>query len=147
MWWCGCGNRPIYLNFWLFPRPVLALSGPTTFTEGDGSIIVGYYCLDPSEKLRPLPPDNAKNESVAMDDREKRALGAMALMVKQYLEVRPDGLIDSLAMTAGERAIGSLSDFGYMETVVLGRVFGRWTEAGRALCQWSFDEAIKPPST
>lgn len=60
-----------------------------------------------------------------MDDDVKRAIGALASMVKPYLEECPDGLVDSLAMSAGEHAIAALSEFRYMETVVLGRVFGR----------------------
>jgi hypothetical protein len=68
-----------------------------------------------------------------MDDRQKRALGALASMVRQYLEKRPDNLLDSDAMGAGERAIDALAEFGYMEKVVVGRTFGRWTEAGEAL--------------
>lgn len=48
-----------------------------------------------------------------MDDREERALGALASMVKQFLEERPDELVESDAMGAGERAIHALSEFGY----------------------------------
>ncbi|NBB49482.1 hypothetical protein GVN24_14455 [Rhizobium sp. CRIBSB] len=70
-----------------------------------------------------------------MEDRENPAIGALALMVMQYLEEHPDGLVDSLAMSAGEHAIAALSELGFMETVVSGRVFGRWTDAGRALCE------------
>ena len=44
-----------------------------------------------------------------MDDRQKRALGALASMAKQYLEKRPDNLLDSDAMGAGERAISALA--------------------------------------
>ncbi len=73
-----------------------------------------------------------------MDDRQKRALGALASMAKQYLEKRPDNLLDSDAMGAGERAISALAEFGYMEEVVVGRTFGRWTEAGEALLHWVY---------
>ncbi|UXN66074.1 hypothetical protein N8E89_22905 (plasmid) [Phyllobacterium sp. A18/5-2] len=58
-------------------------------------------------------------------------------MVRQHLEKRPDNLLDSDAMAAGERAIGALAEFGYMEKVVVGRTFGRWTEAGEALLDWA----------
>lgn len=39
--------------------------------------------------------------------------------VRQYLEKRPDNLLDSDAMAAGERAIGALAEFGYMERSLL----------------------------
>lgn len=44
-------------------------------------------------------------------------------MVRQYLEERPDGLMDSYAMSAGEHAIEALADFGDMEKVAVGRIF------------------------
>ena len=77
-----------------------------------------------------------------MEDRENIAISALALMVMQYLEEHPDGLVDSLAMTAGEHAIAALSQLGYMDTVVTGPVFGRWTDAGRALCEKVSDETV-----
>ncbi|MEK1928685.1 MAG: hypothetical protein AAAC47_02660 [Pararhizobium sp.] len=80
---------------------------------------------------------NSAGKCSEMDDRQKRALGALASMVRQYLEKRPDNLLDSYAMTAGERAIGALAEFGYIEKVVVSRTFGRWTEAGEALLEWA----------
>jgi hypothetical protein len=67
-----------------------------------------------------------------MDDREKQALRALAAMVDQYLQ-EYDGLIDSHAMSAGEQAIEALAEYGYIEKVIMGRIFGRWTDAGNAL--------------
>ncbi|MCK3779664.1 hypothetical protein MZK49_23490 [Ensifer sesbaniae] len=71
-----------------------------------------------------------------MDNRQMLALSALARMVRQYLEERPDGLVDSYAMSAGERAFEALAAFGYMEMSEQGARFGRWTEAGRALLLW-----------
>ncbi|MGN7736106.1 hypothetical protein [Ensifer sp. 22564] len=71
-----------------------------------------------------------------MDDRQKLALSALARMVRQYLEERPDGLVDNHAMSAGEQAIEALAAFGYMEISEFGGRFGRWSEAGRALLRW-----------
>ncbi len=73
-----------------------------------------------------------------MDEREQRAVGALAAMVGQYLRATPDGLLDSYAMSAGEGAIEVLAEYGYMQKVVQGRIFGRWTDAGRALLVWSY---------
>ena len=65
-----------------------------------------------------------------MDDRQNLALKALALMVKQYLEERPDGLVDNHAMSAGERAFEALAAFGYMEMSEFGARFARWSDAG-----------------
>lgn len=70
-----------------------------------------------------------------MDNREKVALAALARMVDQYLEKRPDGMIDNYAMSAGESAFGALYAYGYMEDA--GVRFARWTELGEALLAWS----------
>jgi hypothetical protein len=67
-----------------------------------------------------------------MDEREKQLLQALVCMVEQYLEVRDDDLLDSHAMTAGEKAIEALAVYGFMEVVREGRVFGRWTATGTA---------------
>jgi hypothetical protein len=37
-------------------------------------------------------------------------------MVRQYLEVRPDGSVDSYAKSAGEHAILALVEYGVMES-------------------------------
>jgi len=64
-----------------------------------------------------------------VDNREEVALAALARMVDQYLEKRPDGMIDNYAMSAGESALEALSAYGYMEDA--GMRFARWTELGR----------------
>ncbi|RFB79047.1 hypothetical protein [Methylovirgula sp. 4M-Z18] len=73
-----------------------------------------------------------------MEDREKRALGALASMVRQYVYQHHDGVIDSGAMSAAEHAIGALSEYGYMDETCEGRIMGRWTEAGEALLEWNY---------
>ncbi len=70
-----------------------------------------------------------------MDDRQKLALKALALMVKQYLEERPDSLVDNHAMSAGKCAFEALAAFGYMEMSEFGARFAR-CDAGRALLLW-----------
>jgi len=75
---------------------------------------------------------------VRVDERQKRALGALASMVDHYLPTHDDGLVNSLAMSPGEHAIAALAEFGYMQEVDLGRIFGRWTEAGLALLDWNY---------
>lgn len=81
-----------------------------------------------------------------MEDRQKLAFKALASMVRQYLEERPDGLVDNYAMSAGELAIEALAAFGYMELSEFGARFGRWTEAGRALLRWD-DSAASAAET
>lgn len=66
-----------------------------------------------------------------MDEREKRLLVALVKMVRQYLEHRPGGLVDSYSMSAGEHAISVLAEYGLMQTETAR--FGLWTEAGSAL--------------
>jgi hypothetical protein len=79
-----------------------------------------------------------------MDERQKRALGALASMVRQYLSEDPDrNALDSMAMSAGEEAIGVLAEYGYMEMVFDGRTFGRWTPAGHALLQWTYPMSMQ----
>jgi hypothetical protein len=68
-----------------------------------------------------------------MEDREGRLLSALVAMTKQYLKEEEDGLVDSDAMSAGEAAIESLGEYGLMEVVRSGRIFGRWTKAGHEL--------------
>ncbi|MNL25231.1 hypothetical protein D3C87_1467060 [compost metagenome] len=72
-----------------------------------------------------------------MEESRERTLAALALMVDQYLERRPDGFLDSYAMTAGEQAITILGEHGYMEVTIKGRIFGRWTKAGEDLLNWT----------
>jgi hypothetical protein len=55
---------------------------------------------------------NLRPGSYIMDDRQKLALKALALMVRQYLEERPEGLVDNYAVSAGEYAIEALTAFG-----------------------------------
>jgi hypothetical protein len=68
-----------------------------------------------------------------MTEREKELLEALVCMVGQYLPMREDDLLDTHAMTAGERAIKALARYGVMEEVLEGRVFGRWTATGSAI--------------
>ncbi|MGP4691854.1 hypothetical protein [Agrobacterium cavarae] len=72
-----------------------------------------------------------------MDDREKLALAALARMVDQYLEKRPDGTIDNYSMSAGEDAFEALQEYGYMEVEDGFIRFARWTQLGEALFAWS----------
>lgn len=60
-----------------------------------------------------------------MDNREEVALAALARMVDQYLEKRPDGMIDNYAMSAGESALEALSAYGYMEDAGMRSPVGR----------------------
>ena len=62
-----------------------------------------------------------------MSEREKKLLEALVLMVRQYLD-EEEGVVDSLAMSAGESAIRSLAEYGLMEIQGTGRL-GRWTKA------------------
>lgn len=64
-----------------------------------------------------------------MTSQEQRLLSALAWMCAQYLEDR-DGELDHLSMSAGERAIGLLVDYGLVAPSGRG---GAWTEAGQAL--------------
>lgn len=63
-----------------------------------------------------------------MTDNEEKLLIALVAMVHQHLDEYEDE-VDSLAVSAGERAIQALADFGLME--VVNTRFGRWTEAGK----------------
>ena len=69
-----------------------------------------------------------------MGDRQKLALKALALMVKQYLEERPDGLVDLRDLTSGapvrvvvNRMRGSV---GWSEKDIAGMVEGFSRVAG-----------------
>ena len=63
-----------------------------------------------------------------MTDSEKKLLIALVSMVRQHLYEYGDE-VDSLAETAGQRAIEALADFGLME--VVDTRFGRWTTLGK----------------
>lgn len=63
-----------------------------------------------------------------MTDSEKNCLIALVAMVHQHLYEYEDE-VDSLAVSAGQRAIQALADFGLME--VVNTRFGRWTEVGK----------------
>jgi hypothetical protein len=67
-----------------------------------------------------------------MTEQEEKLLEALAYMARQYLDTYPDGTVDSYAMSAGERAILALVDYGLMENATgeRGRILGRWTHAG-----------------
>lgn len=64
-----------------------------------------------------------------MTSTEKKLLEALAWMTCQYLE-QTDGSLDHLSMSAGERAISALSDFGLV--IDKGRK-SEWTEKGQKL--------------
>jgi hypothetical protein len=65
-----------------------------------------------------------------MNDREERLLEALVSMTRQYLNYER-GLVDSDAISAAEHAIEALVEYGLMEKVPMGRIFARWTPAGR----------------
>jgi hypothetical protein len=69
-----------------------------------------------------------------MDAREERLLKALAYMVQQYLR-ESGGVVDSMAMSAGEAAIESLAEYGLMEIVQRIRIGGRWTNAGKQIIE------------
>jgi len=75
-----------------------------------------------------------------MTDGEKKLLMALVAMVHQHLHAYGDQ-VDNLAVSAGERAIQVLSDFGLMEMV--NTRFGRWTEAGKKVSEeiWYVERA------
>jgi len=82
-----------------------------------------------------------------MDDREKRALGALAMMVRQFVRENDERGLDSTASSAEEHAITALAEYGYIDEHISGRIFGRWTDAGRALLEWSYpfsEQNLKP---
>jgi len=62
-----------------------------------------------------------------MDPRERRALKALALMAQQYLE-HEDGMLDHLAMSAGEHALKVLHEHGLVDGVERG---AKWTDKGQ----------------
>ncbi|PVM88690.1 hypothetical protein DDF62_14280 [Caulobacter radicis] len=64
-----------------------------------------------------------------MTSQEQRLLSALAWMCAQYLEDR-DGELDHLSMSAGERAVALLVDYGLIAPSGRG---GTWTAEGQAL--------------
>lgn len=67
-----------------------------------------------------------------MTERELK-MGALKAVTVQYLHTR-DGLVDIRgisAISAGELTIEALAARGLMEVVYQGRMFGRWTVAGK----------------
>ena len=64
-----------------------------------------------------------------MKNQEQRLLSALAWMCAQYLQ-GSDGELDHLSMSAGERAVALLIDYGLIAPSGRG---GTWTEAGQAL--------------
>jgi hypothetical protein len=61
-----------------------------------------------------------------VNQQEERLLGALALMVSQYLTVENNGL-DHMRMGAGERAMTVLAEYGLVTDDTR---HGRWTDAG-----------------
>ena len=64
-----------------------------------------------------------------MTESEKKLLSALAKMAAQYLETE-QGNLDHLHMTAGQRTVRVLAEYGLV--IDDGRN-SRWTEAGKAL--------------
>ena len=64
-----------------------------------------------------------------MTEEERRLLGALAWMCKQYLS-DSTGTLDHLSMSAGEEAVELLAKYGLVEPSGRG---GTWTPAGKAL--------------
>ena len=60
-----------------------------------------------------------------MTDAERRLLAALAAMAEQYL--KDEGQLDSLSMSAGERALEELARYGLVETDTIFRT-GVWTD-------------------
>ncbi|QKG72318.1 hypothetical protein [Erythrobacter mangrovi] len=66
-----------------------------------------------------------------MTENEERLLGKLALMCEQYIGGGQAEFLDHECISAGERAIEVLAEYGLVEvTSVRG---GKWTDAGRAL--------------
>jgi hypothetical protein len=82
--------------------------------------------------------DEATTRSI--DEREARLLESLVLMVDRNLERRPDGLVDSYAMSAPEGAIAVLAEYSLIELVIVGRQFGRWTDAGEEIRKTASDK-------
>ncbi len=64
-----------------------------------------------------------------MTPAEKRILEALAWMAEQYMATKSGGL-DHLCMSAGERAVEVLFDYGMVDCDERGAT---WTEAGEKL--------------
>jgi|HubBroStandDraft_6_1064221.scaffolds.fasta_scaffold1175624_2 hypothetical protein len=64
-----------------------------------------------------------------MDEREQRLVRALALMVFQFLGEKND-LVWTQGLSAGERAMQSLVEYGLMKEVK-GCLTGEWTELGQ----------------
>jgi len=62
-----------------------------------------------------------------MTDREEQLLSALALMAAQYLEQEDQLHLDHMFMSAGERAVKLLAEYGL--AIDDGRN-SRWTDAG-----------------
>jgi len=66
---------------------------------------------------------------------EQRLLEALVRLVVQAASSTTvtDDLLDSGAVTAFEFAFEALAEHGLMQIEIHGRIFGRWTEAGKRL--------------
>lgn len=69
-----------------------------------------------------------------MRPQEKRAIYALACMVKQYMGPT---YLDSLAMSAGEHALDVLEEYGYVEQDGIG--VASFTARGLKLLDWKPD--------
>jgi len=65
--------------------------------------------------------------ATSINDKEKRLLIALAHLVDQYLQTGNDTL-DHLSMSAGERALGLLAEYGL---VTNDSRHAQWTDEGR----------------
>ena len=63
-----------------------------------------------------------------MTDAENRLLRALAGMCEQYID--QEGILDHQCMSAGERAVDLLYEYGLIDPSGRG---GTWNDAGRAL--------------
>jgi hypothetical protein len=70
-----------------------------------------------------------------MTENEKRLLGALAWMCEQYLGRAQNGLLIHDCMSAGQKAVEVLVDYGLVEPLMV--VGGKWTESGRAFLNQS----------
>lgn len=65
-----------------------------------------------------------------MTENEFRLLRCLAWMCNQYLTTPEDAGLDHMYMSAGERAVDALAEYGLVKIDPRG---GEWTEAGHAL--------------
>ena len=80
--------------------------------------------------------------NVAMNETERRLLYPLVLMAAQYLDrCVQDTELDSMAMSAGERALTVLAEFRLVTLKGGHRIRGDWTEAGRRFLEEAYRAA------